>query len=377
MTLRPRLAVLITLLSALSLLPAAAASAQGTDPAAPPDPTDTTDQVDPTDPSQPDPDSGLNEVVHSWALSPAGTEEADGVGNRPRISLVADPGAVIEDAVTLFNYSNVPLVFRIYATDAVSKNDDGEFALMEADEVPVDVGTWVDMGADQVPVPAGQKVTIPITITVPENATPGDHTGGILASNTAVSTGPEGQQFNLDRRTGTAIQVRVNGPLFPELAIADVQTDYHPSLNPLGGSATVTYTVENRGNVRLGGTVQASVAGPFGLAEQQGPQTQLVELLPGQRVTYTEEFDDVPAFLLLVTEVEIVPDDGGTSMTSVSRRTNTFAPPVLLLLGLLIALFGTLAWRAYRRHQQRDNDQYPPAGGSEYEDVREPEPLST
>jgi hypothetical protein len=362
MTIRRRLALLTSVLALAALAPTLSASAQSDDAGTPP----------PVDPVEPIIDEQGNEIVHSWALAPAGTEEANGVGNRSNLSYVADPGTVIEDAVTLYNLSNVPLVFRIYATDAFN-NPDGEFDLLEADEVPVDAGSWVDMGAEQIPVDARTQVTIPITITIPENATPGDHAGAVLASNAALSTGPEGQQLTLDRRTGTQLFVRVNGPLTAELAIADITTDYSASLNPLSGSATVSYTIENRGNVSLDGTVQASVGGPLGLGEQKGAEIELPLLLPGSNITLTEEFDNVPAFGVAVTKVQLNPSsDGDVAVAASSQQTITFAPPIALLMFLLAILFGLLAWRAYRRHQQRSAAEFASEPES-LEHEREPE----
>ncbi len=343
MTIRRRLALLTSVLAFAALAPTVSVSAQTDDAGNPP----------PVDPVEPTIDEQGNEIVHSWALAPAGTDDANGAGNRSNLSYVADPGTVIEDAVTLYNLSNVPLVFGIYATDALN-NPDGEFDLLEADEVPVGVGSWVDMGAEQIPVEARTQVTIPITITIPENATPGDHAGAVLASNAAVSTGPDGQQLTLDRRTGTQIFVRVNGPLTAELAVADIATDYTSSLNPLSGSATVSYTIENRGNVSLGGTVQASVGGPLGLGEQKGTENELPLLLPGSSITLTENFDNVPAFGVAVTKVQLNPSsDGDAAVAASTQQSITFAPPIALLMFLLAGLFGLLAWRAYRRHQQR------------------------
>ncbi len=296
-----------------------------------------------------------NEIVHSWALAPAGTEEAGGVGNRSNLSYTADPGTVLEDAVTLYNLSNVPLVFRIYATDAFN-TDDGDFDLLAADEIPVGVGSWVDMGAEQVPVDANTQVTIPITITIPENAAPGDYVGAVLASNAAESTGPDGQRFtprsahrDADHRAGQRRPHR--------------RPRHRRHLDRLlrrrstrsSGSATVTYTIENRGNVSLDGTAQVSIGGPLGLAEQKGAPTDIPLLLPGGSVTLTEEFDSVPAFGVAVTKVQLDPtDDGDVAVSGSSQQSITFAPPIALLLLLLALLFGLLALRAYRRHQQRD-----------------------
>lgn len=343
MTIRRRL-VLLSALIAIPLFPTAA-TAQTDDSGSPP-------AVDPVEPETED----GNEMVHSWALAPAGTDENGGVGNRPNMTYVADPGDVIEDAVTLYNLSNVPLVFSIYATDAVN-NADGEFDLLDAAEDPVDVGTWVDMGAEQITLDARTQATFPITITIPEDAAPGDHAGAILAANAATSTGADGQQLTLDRRTGTQLFVRVNGPLTAELSIADVSIDYSPSVNPLSGSATVSYTVENRGNVNLSGVVQVSVGSPFGLWEQDGAEVDLPLLLPGEDVTFTEEFADVAAAGAAIAKVRLVPEsDGDTAVAESSAQSMTFAPPIGLLLLALLTLMGALAIRAYRRHQRRAQD---------------------
>jgi hypothetical protein len=339
-----RLVLSTALLAVGVTLPTLSAAAQS-----PNDPT-----APPGQPVAPIVDDQGNEVVHSWALAPGGSADAGGVGNRPDLSYVADPGSVIADTVTLYNLSNVPLTFKIYATDAF--NDiDGQFGLLGADETPVDVGSWVDLGGDEVPVPARTQVTIPITISIPGNAAPGDHVGAVLAANATVSTGADGQAMTLDRRTGPRLYVRVNGPIVEELAIADVRTAYQPSLNPLSGSATVTYRIENRGNVRLGGTTAASVGGPFGIAKHQGADIELPELLPGQSITLEQQFDDVAALGVAVTDVRLDPasSDGESTLASSSRSSIVLAPPIAVLLLFLALLFGVLVARAYRRHQQR------------------------
>lgn len=287
MTTRRRLALLTTLLAALTIVPSFAASAQT------PEPTDDSG-APPVEPVGPETDDQGVEIIHSWALTPAGNDETGGGGNRANLSYTADPDTVLEDAVTLYNLGNVPLVFRIYATDAFN-NPDGGFDILGAEEVPVDAGSWVDMGAEQITVDAQTQVTIPITISIPPGATPGDHVGALIASSAAVSTGEDGQQLTVDRRTGTRLYIRVNGPLAPEVTIENVQTEYSTALNPFGGSATVTYTIENRGNTVAGASVEASVSGPFGLGKQTAEPRELPDILPGESITFTDEFDGVRA----------------------------------------------------------------------------------
>ena len=145
----------------------------------------------------------------------------------------------------------------------------------------------------------------------------------------------------------------MNGPLFPELAVTDVDTTYGHALNPFAGSAEVTYRVENRGNVRLGGTATATVGGPFGLGEQELTLPDVPELLPGEDAEFTVSVDDVPALFADFTTVRVEPS-GRDAAEASSGDDLTFAPPLALLLLLLFLVFGLLARRAYLRHRRAD-----------------------
>lgn len=293
-----------------------------------------------------------DEVIHSWALAPAGSDDPNEAGNRPNLSYTADPGAVVEDAVTLFNYGTAQLTFRVYGVDAFN-TPDGAIDVTAGTDDPIKAGSWITMAQEFITVPAGQQVTIPFTMTIPENAAPGDYRGAILASNQARSTGNEEQVVILDRRTGTQLFVRVNGPLNAELAIQDLAVEYDSVLNPLGGSATVTYMIVNRGNVSLNGTSTVAVGGPFGLGKQTLPAAEFQTLLPGGSAPVTVTVDDVPAFGVVVADVTLNAEGRDIENNAVAASTRTLAIPIAVLLGLLALLFAFLGFRAYRRHQRR------------------------
>jgi len=157
------------------------------------------------------PSAEPGEVVHSWALAPAMNDVAQG-GNRSNLSYEVPPGTNFGDKVTLFNLGNVPLTFRVYPTDAFNTGD-GSFELLRGDQKPTELGTWVTLPQDSVTLAPKTEVTMPITIKVPVTASPGDHAGGILASNEAENQSPDGKVIALDRRTGVRLYVRVAGPL--------------------------------------------------------------------------------------------------------------------------------------------------------------------
>jgi len=299
-------------------------------------------------------DDPTDEVIHSWALAPANT---DGAGNRPQLTYAADAGTVIDDELTLYNYGNQQLTFRIYSSDAFN-NDSGDFDILSNPEESSDAGTWVSIPQEFIQLPPGQQVTFPISIAIPDDAQPGDHAAGIVAASEAQSASEVGARVGVERRTGTRLYVRVNGPLRAELAVEELSTAYSPVANPFGGSATVTYRVQNTGNVRLGGTSGVKVAGPFGIGEQQSPSEEFPELLPGQGFTISREFDDVPAFGFVRTVVDLVPEDVSNA-SPVTVSATTFAPPIAIVLLLAVLLFAILALRAYRRHRSADKSDIP------------------
>jgi hypothetical protein len=298
------------------------------------------------------PPAAPGQEVQSWALAPAGASaDPDDPNNRPNLSYELDPGAVVEDAVTLYNYGNVPLNFEVYATDAFN-NEQGQFDILPGDQVPDDVGVWITLPSRLITLQAGTQLTLPITVKVPDDSKPGDHVGAIVAASKAVGTGPDGAAVSVDRRTGTRVYLRVAGPVEADLAVEHVKTSYEPSLNPLGGTAEVTYTIRNRGNVRLAGTHQVEVSGPFGLFGRSKDAQDIPELLPGERYTVTTKFTGVPAAVLERTEVHLEPT--GADVAASSRTAMTFAPPLTIVFLALATWLALRARRAYRRHRQDD-----------------------
>lgn len=306
------------------------------------------------DPIPAEPPPGT-EVVHSWALAPA-ADPADPsqAGSRSFFSYELEPGATIEDAVTLFNLGNVPLTFSLYATDAAN-NDVGDFELLPAADEPVDLGTWVETSTSLVTVPAQSQLHIPITIRVPSDATAGDHAGAVLAASDTRGTGPDGQEVVLDRRTGPRVYIRVAGEITPELSVEGVSTSYEPELNPLSGTATVRYRIRNTGNVRLGGTHHVSVAGPLGVGRRRSKTMEVPELLPGESIEVEAELGGVPALGLSQAEVVLEPsaESGAESaIAAVTASGSGLAPPVTLILGGVAVTCALVARRSYLRRQR-------------------------
>lgn len=346
-----RFVMLATALAVAASWPATAGWAQKTP--APQPPT-------PEPPASANGAGATGEIVHSWALAPSG-EDPTQPGSRVDLSYDATPGSTIEDNVILFNYSNVPLTFRVYATDAYN-NTKGDFDLLAGDQKPKDVGPWVTFPQDNITLLAHTQATMPIVVKVPATARPGDHVGALLASSEAQGTSPDNKVVSLDRRTGTRLYVRVAGPLKPELVVTRLKSTYEPSLNSLSGGAKVTFRVENRGNVRLGGTQKVSIAAPFGLAKKTKASEKLPEILPGQGVNLEAAFDGVLASGLAVTKVDLdvkpVAKDVG-KVRSDGARAFTLALPYTLITMLVVVWLLVRARRSYLQHSKRGKSATP------------------
>jgi hypothetical protein len=313
--------------------------------------------VDPIDGGRPIPDASV-EAVHRWTITPEGANDPDAASSRSSLSYVGDRDSVITDGVTVFNLGNEVLTFHVYPTDAVNGTD-GEFSFLPFDEPSTGLGSWVTVAQEYVTLEPGMVATIPITITIPDDASPGDHVGGVMASTSTAAATDDGTVIGLDRGVGTRLFVRVAGPLRPELAVEGLAVDHDGPANPLQGASDVSFQIRNRGNVRLSGTYQLTVAGPFGIAQQVGQEIVFPEVLPGQSIPVTTRVEDIPTLGWVSAEVALTASgsDGAAASDKVSA-TALALPIVLILLVLLVVLF-LLTARRIRRHRLAESGSVP------------------
>jgi len=310
-------------------------------------------------------DPAPSDTAITWALQPSSAEAPDG-----RISLrhTVAAGDKVDDVVALTNFSATPARFALYASDGTITAD-GSFDLIPSDQAPVDSGAWVsvapvpgstarDGGGIVVDVPAASSLLVPLSVTVPENATPGDHPAGLVAELVPESA----NTVTLATRVGVRLHLRVTGDLVGHLVPQAVDATYSPSWNPFApGTVTVRYAVENAGNIRLGAATSIRAAGPFGLAESRDSIDQR-EILPGQEAG---QLTTLPVWPLFVSWGEVVvdpavvgTDEGDIALSPETAGFTVVAVPwsqLALLAVIAAAVLGalTLRRRARRRMQEK------------------------
>lgn len=302
---------------------------------------------------------GTSPNTATFGIQPATGEKPD---SRARLTYSATPGARISDHIAVQNFSTQPLQLHVYANDAFNTADGG-FDIQAAAIAPTDLGAWVHLaGSNFITVPARAIVIVPITVIIPVNATPGDHAGGIVAGLNRIATDAKGNRVNVEERVGTRIYIRVPGALSAALTLTNVKTTYHNSWNPFGaGSATVTYTVRNTGNVRLAGALHISVSSFAGGTHQAvNVPNQAVnvpsfkELLPGQQISYSSQIGGVlPSFVItgrVTVDPSALPGDIDPKASSVSGSASTISMPWAQL--IVVLLLAGLAFEFFRRRRR-------------------------
>ena len=122
---------------------------------------------------------------------------------------------------------------------------------------------------------------------MPTQATPGDHTGAMVAAVGVTRKNAAGENVVENYRIAVPLELRVPGALHAGIQVQSISTGFSDPLNPFGtGSATVSYTMTNTGNVRQSATPTVKITGPFGQSATVHP-AKVPVILPGDSVRVT------------------------------------------------------------------------------------------
>lgn len=131
-----------------------------------------------------------------------------------------DLGEIGEDDLLIFNTSDETKTVKLYAVDSVPSNQ-GNFALANEDAEKKDLGAWVEISESFVTLEPGESREIPFTITIPDDADVGEHSGGIIIqkSNQDEAMGQTGA--SIVTRVGIRIYNTVPGEIIKEVELTN------------------------------------------------------------------------------------------------------------------------------------------------------------
>ena len=176
-------------------------------------------------------------------------QQASGIGIKPSlIEEGADPGEVLERSMSIINLSDTEHTYYLFTRDIATVRDGGVpvYAEENAEKTGFELTEWIDLGITEVTLDPGEETVVPVIITVPENASPGSHFGGIFVSMQPPRLRSIGASVGYD--VANIVSIRISGDVTQSALIRSFRTD-----NLIYGKTDVTFLaeIENKGNILL------------------------------------------------------------------------------------------------------------------------------
>lgn len=194
---------------------------------------------------------------------------AQGIGIKVQPSTIEerlDPGESMTGALTVTNENGGKQTYYIGTRNIVSQNEGGTPAFSDVPSTdPMEAASWIKPTLESVSLEVGESATIPYTIQVPSNASPGSYFAAIFVTREADEVTESG--------TGVGFQVasiailRVNGSVVEGLTVNEFSTDR---------SAYKNRTVEFSARMTNTGTVHQRPLGIINVTDMLGNELEPV-----------------------------------------------------------------------------------------------------
>jgi len=285
-----------------------------------------------------------------WAVFPI---SGDGPTRRTNFSYNLSPGDSITDDVTVANLTDKPIHFAVYSADAYNTGSAAALAVRTRRDERTDASQWVSFPGSTpteigITVEPKRQVNLPFRISVPRNASPGDHSGGIAALDTETDLKKDGTaSVAVENAVAVPVFVRVSGPTEPSLDVRFARVHSSPPVAVVagGGSTSAEFAVVNDGNLRLRPVVRVSIKDAFGRTIHRFPEHTLGVLLPGGKAVLHEKWSGAGPFGWESVDVSVRAD--GVDLT----RSHDVRPVPWTLVVLALTVGG--AWIVWRRRRRR------------------------
>jgi hypothetical protein len=171
------------------------------------------------------------------------------------------PGARVEDAIFLLNFTDHPIDLDVYGADLLSA-DGGGTAPAQKDQPQHGVGAWLTLDRTRATIAPHDRQRIGFRLVTPASLQPGDYLGAMVAS---LDAGRTTNGLVVQTRAALLVKVTVPGVLAPRLTVGRLRA------HKVDGGEAFDVTVRNRGNALL--TLNGAV--------NLGAHRALVGLQPG------------------------------------------------------------------------------------------------
>lgn len=263
-------------------------------------------------------------------------------------SLAGTPGSIVRGHFQVEAADSPGRTFRVVAQD-ITQNTQGAFDFITPAVSKTEAGTWAAVFPSGFTGGSKQPQTIDYAITVPNNATPGDHIASITVDELPSSTSGN---LGVIQAIGMKVFIRVPGAIVPGAKITQFTA---PSHLFSGGGINYNAQIVNTGNTVLNFSTTNKGSG----MTVGGTTTPLTGLLfPGATRDISFGYNTPPVIGRPTATLSVLL--GGKRV--VSATASTLVLPLVVILAVLAALIALAVIRyAIRRRKAAAAMAMPPA----------------
>ena len=219
-----------------------------------------------------------------FTLSPASAYRIENIAETPiandfvvgpgKTEIKINPGESSLKNIVVTNRYGKEMKFNIKIEDLTSGSNSSEaISLLGEEKGPYSLRDYIKPEVMSFVLQQGDRASVPVTISIPEDATPGGLYGAIIITTESTDPLEKTQIEEAQARSGIVIEsriaslffVRINGPVNEEGLLDGFSTDkkYYKS-----GPINFTYSFENKGSIYLN---------PYGVIEVKNLYGTVVE----------------------------------------------------------------------------------------------------
>jgi Bacterial protein of unknown function (DUF916) len=221
----------------------------------------------------------------AWAQNPGGFGAAPANPNsadpatRAYFKPVIAPAGTKTDQVRVTSTSDQPIYLYVSAVDGLTGQTSGAVYANRQDPVKK-AGAWVTPSISSLTLAPHSQQLVDFTVTVPSNATPGDHLAGIAIENANPTTSRS--QFGVREiiRTVVGVDIEVPGPAKPHIHLGLLALGALPGLH----FATLTIHIGDDGLKLVKPLLNVTFDGPSHY--HRALVRRLDTILPGDTIAY-------------------------------------------------------------------------------------------
>jgi len=198
-----------------------------------------------------------------------------------KIELTLAPGAKVIKEFTITNRLGKDMDFKVGVEDFKGSRDPEQVTVLMGEEKgPYSLRDYIKPEITQFTLKHGQRMVLPVQISIPQDAEPGGLYGAVLISTNPPQNLPQTEkdaaqtQMNIISRLGTLVFVRVEGDVKEEGLFKEIKTGKTDQKLYEKGPITFDLYYENNGNISLN---------PYGIIEIKnvlGKKIDEVEVKP-------------------------------------------------------------------------------------------------